>query len=155
MLVPLLIAFGLVCVTVLLHGLGTLEAIAHLRRIWQRQRQRPGQLVAEVQIVRTVAILLFLHLGEVLVWAAFYLVARILPDFETSVYFSITSYTTMGYSDVVLHAPWRLLGPIEGGVGILMFGWSTAIIVTAVGRFQGPGVWHTQPGDRLDSPPGL
>jgi voltage-gated potassium channel len=146
MLVPLLFAFGLVCLTVLLHALGTFETIAHLGRIWQRQRRSPGQLAAEVQILRTVAILLSLHLAEALVWAAFYLFSGILPDFETSVYFSITSYTTMGYGDVVLHAPWRLLGPIEGGVGILMFGWSTAILVTAVGRFQGPGRWHTQPG---------
>jgi len=108
----------------------------------------------EIQIVRTVAILLFLHLGEAIVWAVFYLIAHILPDFETSVYFSITSYTTMGYGDVVLHAPWRLLGPIEGAVGILMFGWSTAIIVTAVSRFQRPGAWPTPLSDQADLPPG-
>jgi voltage-gated potassium channel len=154
-LVPLLFAFGLVCTTVIVHALGTLEAIAHLGRIWQRRRRTPGQLAAEFQIVRTVAILLCLHLAEALIWAAFYLAANVLPDFETSVYFSITSYTTMGYGDVVLHAPWRLLGPIEGAVGILMFGWSTAIIVTAVGRFQGPGAWSAPPRERLDVPPAL
>ena len=49
-------------------------------------------------------------------------------------YFSITSYTTVGYGDVVLPASWRLLGPIEGAVGILMFGWSTAILVMALTR---------------------
>src|SRR5271165_7195349 len=98
MFVPLAFAFGLVCVTVIVHALGTLETVAHLGRIWQRQGRTRG-LAAEIQIVRTVAILLFLHLAEALVWAAFYLVGHILPDFETSVYFSITSYTTMGYGD--------------------------------------------------------
>ena len=53
---------------------------------------------------------------------------------ETAMYFSLTSYTTLGYGDVVLPPSARLLGPIEGAVGILMFGWSTGIMVTAISR---------------------
>jgi hypothetical protein len=63
--------------------------------------------------------------------------ADVLPDFETAIYFSLTSYTTVGYGDVVLPASWRILGPVEAGVGILMFGWSTGIMVTALTRIYG------------------
>jgi hypothetical protein len=80
--------------------------------------------------------MLLLHLIEAGIWALFYRLAGVLPDFETAFYFSITSYTTVGYGDVVLPAPRRLLGPIEGAVGILMFGWSTAIIVAALTRIH-------------------
>jgi hypothetical protein len=136
MVVPLLFAFGLVSATVIIHALGTWEAIAYLTRIWSHRKESTGFLTTEFRIVRVVSILLLLHLAEAGVWAGFYWISGVLPDFDTAIYFSITSYTTVGYGDVVLQAPWRLLGPIEAGVGILMFGWSTAIIVAAVARIQ-------------------
>ena len=136
MLIPLLFAFGLVCVTVLIHALGTWEAVVYLTRVWSHKKRHPGRLVREIQIVRVVSVLLFLHLLEATIWAAFYRLAGLLPEFESAVYFSITSYTTGGYGDVVLPPPWRVLGPTEAAVGILMFGWSTAIIVAAITRLQ-------------------
>jgi hypothetical protein len=67
-------------------------------------------------------------------WAAAFAAAGVLPDFETSLYYSLMSYTTVGYGDVLPATSWRLLGPIEAAVGILMLGWSTGIIVAAVTR---------------------
>jgi hypothetical protein len=81
-----------------------------------------------------VSLLLILHLFEMAVWAAAYAVGNVLPDFETSLYYSIKSYTTVGYGDILPPDSWRLLGPIEAAVGILMLGWSTGIIVAAVQR---------------------
>ncbi len=133
----LLFAFGLICVTVIIHALGTLEAFAHLSRVWQRRRGNQGRLTSEIQIVRVVSVLLLLHLVEAGVWAGVFRVSGVLPDIETAIYFSITSYTTVGYGDVLLPAPWRLLGPIEAAVGILMFGWSTGIMVAAITRIYG------------------
>jgi hypothetical protein len=34
---------------------------------------------------------------------------------------------------VVLPEPWRMLGPLEAAVGILMLGWSTGILVAVIG----------------------
>jgi hypothetical protein len=56
---------------------------------------------------------------------------------ETAIYFSLTSYTTIGYGDIVLPPSDRLLGPMEGAVGILMFGWSTGIMAAAITRIYG------------------
>lgn len=133
----ILFAFGLTSVTVIIHALGTLEAIAHLSRVWQRRKAKQRLLVSELQMVRMVSVLLLLHLLEAGVWAIFFYVAGVLPDIETAIYFSLTSYTTVGYGDVVLLASSRFLGPIEAAVGILMFGWSTGIIVTAIPRIYG------------------
>jgi hypothetical protein len=81
-----------------------------------------------------VSLLLILHLVESAVWAAAFAAANVLPDFETSLYYSLKSYTTVGYGDVLPPTSWRLLGPIEAAVGVLMLGWSTSIIVAAVQR---------------------
>jgi hypothetical protein len=84
-------------------------------------------------MTQLVGILLLFHLAEAIVWACFYLAIGTLPDFEAAAYFSLTSYTTVGYGDVVLPEPWRLLGPLEATVGVLMLGWSTGVLVAVIG----------------------
>jgi hypothetical protein len=85
-------------------------------------------------LTRLVGLLLILHLIEMILWAMAYRTAGVFADFETSLYFSLTSYTTVGYGDVLPAKTWRLMGPIEATVGILMLGWSTSILVAAVQR---------------------
>ncbi len=85
-------------------------------------------------LIQLVSLLLGLHLIEMAVWAAAYTAGNVLPDFETALYYSLKSYTTVGYGDVLPPVSWRLLGPIEAAVGILMLGWSTSIIVASVQR---------------------
>jgi hypothetical protein len=71
-----------------------------------------------------------------------------MPDLESAAYFSLTSYTTVGYGDVVLPEPWRLLGPLEAAVGVLMLGWSTGILVAAIGTIYGQLFRSLDGGDR-------
>lgn len=78
--------------------------------------------------------LLVLHLLEMGIWAATFAAAGVMPDFESSLYYSLESYTTVGYGDLVPPESWRLVGPIEAAVGILMLGWSTAFIVAVLQR---------------------
>ena len=137
MVILILLAFALTCATVAIHAIGTLEGIAHLTHAWRQKAPAPSRFASEIQIVRVISVLLFLHLLEASVWASFYWLAGVVPNLETAIYFSLTSYTTVGYGDVVLPTPWRVLGPIEAGVGILMFGWSTAILVAAITKIHG------------------
>jgi hypothetical protein len=44
------------------------------------------------------------------------------------------NYTTLGYGDVIMSPSWRLLGPLEGADGALMFGVSTAMIFSVTQR---------------------
>jgi len=67
-----------------------------------------------------------LHLIETTLWAVFYYTRALFTDFESCLYFSLTSYTTIGYGDVLLPRTWRLLGAIEGVTGVLLCGISTA-----------------------------
>src|SRR5262245_12412026 len=121
MIMQLGFAFALTCVTVIIHALGSLEAIAYLTKKRNQTRDSQGWLASEIRVVRLVSVLLLLHLVETGVWAGLYVIAGLLPDIETALYFSLTSYTTVGYGDVVLPQSARLLGPIEAAVGILMF----------------------------------
>ena len=42
--------------------------------------------------------------------------------------FAFVNYTTLGYGDVTPLKEWRLVGPMTAMNGILMFGWSTAVL---------------------------
>jgi voltage-gated potassium channel Kch len=57
-----------------------------------------------------------------------------MPDAQTAFYFSIVTYTTTGYGDLVLPEPWRVLGGIEALTGILMCGWSTGFFFAVLSR---------------------
>lgn len=75
---------------------------------------------------------MFLHLVQTGLWAAFYYVQNLFGDFETSLYFSMVSFATIGYGDVLLPSRWRLLGVVEGFSGVILCGISTAFIFAVV-----------------------
>jgi hypothetical protein len=129
----ILSALGLTVVTVIIHGIGTVGATGRAVRRRAQAPNVPGRLAVELLMAELVGALLLLHLAEAIVWALFLMWIGGLPDLESATYFSLTSYTTVGYGDVVLPERWRLLGPIEAAVGILMLGWSTGILVAVIG----------------------
>lgn len=68
---------------------------------------------------------------EVWIWALLYLHnpdITALPDMETAFYFSMVTFTTLGYGDVVLTGEWRSLASIQAANGVIIFGWTTAVI---------------------------
>jgi hypothetical protein len=56
------------------------------------------------------------------------------PLWESSFYFSTSSYATVGYGDVVLPQAWRTLGPVESIIGVLMCGLSASFLFAIVSR---------------------
>ncbi len=59
-----------------------------------------------------------------------------MQDMETALYFSAVTYTTVGYGDVVLPMGWRLTAGIEALTGILMVGWTSALIFFVLVRVR-------------------
>ena len=92
------------------------------------------------------------HLVEISLWAVFYAWRHIMPDIESSFYFSVVTYTTIGYGDLLPPLHWRLLAGVEGLTGILMCGWSTAFFFAIVSRMYGVAAKTPQePGERGSS----
>ena len=85
--------------------------------------------------VSGIVIMLFLaSIMEVLAWALTYLALNAIQGFERALYFSMVTFTTLGYGEIVLDEQWRLLSSFEAANGIIMFGWSTAIVIAVVQR---------------------
>ena len=82
----------------------------------------------------TASVLMVAHLAEVLVWSFAYSFTSIAPPGTDLVYFAFVNYTTLGYGDVTPLEHWRLLGPLTAMNGMLLFGWSTAVIFEVLRR---------------------
>jgi hypothetical protein len=102
-------------------------------------RHAVGQSLRLVVIVAaasiaTVPVLMMAHFSEVMVWSLAYAIVGAAPVGADPVYFAFVNYTTLGYGDVTPVVRWRLLGPITAMNGVLMFGWSTAVIFEVLRR---------------------
>ena len=116
-----------------------------------RVARRAGELATAYQTFRlitvmiaTVTVLMIAHLAEVLVWSLIYAAADVAPEGADLVYFAFVNYTTLGYGDVTPVERWHLLGPMTAMNGVLLFGWSTAVIfevlrMTLLERVDGDG----------------
>ena len=137
MLVQLLVGSAVSAVNIILHAAVTMIAIRIARAASHRNTIHPLQYLAGVMIA-TSLVLMAAHTLEVFVWSVAYAIVNAAPDDANLVYFAFVNYTTLGYGDVTPLAKWRLLGPMTAMNGVLMFGWSTALIfevlIKAIGK---------------------
>ena len=132
MLTEISIAAVIVCACLLVHVAGMLwMADRVLNRPEYRERTATKRHFSTTIIGVFLGIVL-LHVAEAALWAWFYYLRSLFSDYETSLYFSLVSFASIGYGDVLLPQRWRLLGAIEGISGILLCGVSTAFIFAIV-----------------------
>lgn len=124
-----LIGTAVAALLFLFHTLVIFEMAYLLTHSVQEAIHLLGLHVAGPALILLAFILLFIvHILEASVWALLFWKVGELPTFGEAMYFSGTSLTALGYGDVVLKPPCRILGPIMATNGILMFGCSTAFL---------------------------
>ncbi len=130
-----LIGAVLVAITVVIHALGTTYLVRYLARRFLDDRGQWGSRNTLVALSQTAVMLVALHALEIMIWAGVYktlVPVGELADFEMAVYFSFVTFTTLGYGDITLSEGWRLLSGIQALNGILLVGWSTALMFAVV-----------------------
>jgi Ion channel len=117
-----------VCVlTIMIHALVMTAVVRAAQKAAATKTSRHWLLLVAV-MTATVAVLMAAHASEVFVWSLAYAVFDVAPAAVNVMYFAFVNYTTLGYGDVVPVERWQLIGPITAMNGILLFGWSTAVI---------------------------
>lgn len=128
----LFLGFVLASVTTVIHAACTTLTLLLLESRWIAPRARRSTMSKGLVVMLVVNVLFVASLVECALWAAAYLWLGALGSWPEAYYFSATTFTTTGYGDVTLSPAWRAMGNFEAVIGILMFGWSTALLVTVV-----------------------
>lgn len=138
MFINLLCGGIVIAMTVIVHTVG-LIAVTH-GMTWFvsffRIHGRRSRVVAMITVVFGIFAVLTV---EVWLWAAAFVLLGVVPDFQTALYLSTITFSTVGYGDVVPAHEWRQFAALEGVDGFLLIGWSTAYLIAAgirVGPFK-------------------
>ena len=127
MIIQLLIGSLVSAINIMVHALATVVAISIARRASLKGAKWPRMHLMRV-MVATVLVLMLAHTIEIAIWALSYAVVGAAPEGSEWLYLAFVNYTTLGYGDVTPVKEWRLVGPMAAMNGILMFGWSTAVL---------------------------
>jgi len=126
----------LLALTVAIHGTGMLLTLRATNSVRDRTREVQYRLpVVGLGIVILGAwIIVFVHLIEVALWAAFFVLKGAQPNIFTAFYNAMLNYTTLqsGY----LPLRWRLLEGMLGMSGLLTLAWSTSILFILAQEFM-------------------
>ncbi|MDX1291959.1 MAG: ion channel [Hyphomonas sp.] len=136
LLLNLIVAGALVAITFAIHFAGLVGLSALIRR-----RDMPhvslSTVVGQGLAIFFILLSLFaIHSVEIWVFTLAYLALGAFPDVETAVYFSTSTFSTVGYGDVLIDKDWRMLAAAESVIGFLLLGWSTAFLVSVSARVR-------------------
>lgn len=127
MLRQFLVGGGASLVNITIHAVVMTMVVGVAKIASTNKIQHPTLFLLAIMIP-TVSVLMATHALEVIVWSLTYSMVDAAPADSDLVYFAFVNYTTLGYGDIVPVARWRLLGPMTAMNGVLLFGWSTAVI---------------------------
>jgi voltage-gated potassium channel len=147
-------AVVLLVLTLWLQCAGVAGLIEWLRRAVAHDIYKLGPFRSAALVVQFTVAIIILHGLVILLWASFYR-ARCFPSWEIAFYLSATSYSTVGYGDVVLPSQWRLLGPLESMTGVLMSGVSVCLLFALVTRLIDRVRQSTPENEGIVAPPGI
>ena len=128
----------LVLTTLSVQCVGAAVLINWLRSALRREFRTVRMSSSAVLVMQATIGVIILQGFIILLWASYY---RWLcfSSWESSFYFSATSYSTVGYGDVLLPPKWRLFGPLESMLGVLMCGLSVSLLFALVNRLLDRG----------------
>ncbi len=131
----LLIGSIILILTVIIHAYALDKIITNGKRI-ESLSQKITKKNCKIPLVTIVILLVFsAHVIQMWLWAFAYLIfTDEFTNIEQAIYLSISSFTTVGFGDIVMSEKWRILSGVEAANGFILFGWSTAFIFEIIAQ---------------------
>lgn len=139
MLTQFAVSTAMLILCVVIHGAGLFSlsrAMRSERAIERLKHIDPLSLRGGVFTLFVVLSLFVLHGLEIWLFAFVYMAIGAIGSLEDALYFSTISYSTVGYSDAAVLGEWRLVGPFESILGMILLGWSTAFFFRMLTRID-------------------
>jgi hypothetical protein len=128
LLLQLAIGAIMVALTVSIHAIGFDFMIRRLKTVSSRFMVVFRGLWKNAVIIWATLAAFIIITVDVWLWALLYRFIGAFDSMEPALYFSLSSFTTLGMGDVLLTEEWRILSGIEAAGGFFLFGWTSAFI---------------------------
>ena len=148
MLINGLIGAAMIALTVTIQAIGTTLWLRHVRRSTIDLDSRRELSQSLRILIGTGLVLCLLHALQIVSWAwayAWVVAPGAFASMTDAIYFSFVTFTTLGYGDITLTGERQVVSGIEALNGILLVGWSTAVLVAILQRMWQSAV---QPADK-------
>ena len=139
MLRQLLVSIAVSICNIAIHAI-VMAAVLWAARVASERATSHQTLRLIAVMAATVSVLMAAHISEVILWSSAYAIFDVAPAGTNLVYFAFVNYTTLGYGDVTPLQRWYLLGPMTAMNGVLLFGWSTAVIFAVLQKAFTTGI---------------
>jgi hypothetical protein len=137
--------------TLCLQGTGVAALIEWPKRVLTRDVHRHGPTYSTMLVMKSTVAIIVLHGLVILLWASWYR-SRCFSSWELAFYFSASTYSTVGYGDLVLPSNWRLLGPLESFIGVLMCGISVSVLFALITQLLDRYIQSSHRKETVDAP---
>lgn len=131
-----LIGFSTVAINVVLQAIATTYWTSEINNALNKWKDNLTKFRIIRILIFSFLLLTLLHVIHSLIWAG---VISLIPDlqadfkdFEEIVYYSLVTFTTLGYGDLTINSEWRIFSGIEAINGIMLIGWSTALMYSLI-----------------------
>lgn len=131
MLLNIIVGLIVIGLTVVIQGYGTILWVSKYDKEKNLLNADTFKKYGARLLISTAVFLLFIHLAQAALWALLYMLLPGITEFETfekSMYFSLVTFTTLGYGEITIASENRILAGLEAINGIVLIGWSTAFM---------------------------
>ena len=131
MLVNIIIGVLVIGLTILIHGYGTIYWIKFIRKKYKKKTTKSLSKKIVWILIYSAIFLLSLNFIEAIIWGFTYYLLPGITEFESiekAIYFSLVTFTTLGYGDITINSANRMLAGFEAMNGVLLLGWTTAMM---------------------------
>ena len=131
MLINVLLGLFIIGLTVVIQAQGTNYWLQKFITVQKRLSRETFKKRTVRILIGTSFFLIILHLIQASLWAFLYLLLPGISEFqsfEKAVYFSLVTFTTLGYGEITIDSTNRILAGLEAINGIMLIGWSTAFM---------------------------
>lgn len=126
----------LLMITVVLASTGFWLTELVTDRIMLWATRPPHALKLSLMLIFSAVIVLAITALSVWTWAFGFLFLGVFDQLEPAVYFTLVSFTTLGFGDIILPVEWRILGGMTALNGLLNIGIFAAMMVEVLRRVR-------------------
>ncbi len=135
MILNIFIGLVVIGITIVIQGLGTKFWVHHLKNNYINRPIVGFDHRTVRLLVYSAIFLLSLNFLQAIIWGfTYYLLPGIteLETLEKAIYFSLVTFTTLGYGEITIGSTYRILSGFEAMNGVVLLGWTTAMMFSVL-----------------------